>query len=32
MARFRAVVTIHPAGLGGMRSLGHLSLATTNAS
>src|SRR5258707_4463703 len=32
IARFRAVVTIHPAGLGGMPSLRHLSLAVTNAS
>ena len=29
MARFRAVVTIHPAGLGGMPSRRHRSLATT---
>ena len=32
IARFRAVVTIHPAGLGGMPSFRHRSLATTNAS
>ena len=32
IARFRAVVTIHPAGLGGMPSPRHRSLATTNAS
>src|SRR6266480_945283 len=32
IARFRAVVTIHPAGLGGIPSLCHRSFATTNAS
>src|SRR5713101_3604367 len=32
IARFRAVVTIHPAGLGGIPSVRHRSFATTNAS
>src|SRR3989337_934658 len=32
IARFRAVVTIHPAGLGGMPPVRHRSMATTNAS
>ena len=32
IARFRAVATIHPAGLGGMPSLRHRPVATANAS
>ncbi len=32
MARLRAVVTIHPAGLGGTPLVGHFSSATRNAS
>src|SRR5271155_3707292 len=32
MARLRAVVTIHPPGLGGSPAVGHLAAATVNAS